>query len=131
MFGSIANADLNNFYKWGNVPLWIELIALIISNMGMLIVEKTQLENAYASKILDINKDQILIDSGLYANKTSTLSWWYLSNVFYAYYTWILMAVFPVFIAILATINRIKFEEEMLIAGMKGYSEYKKECHIS
>jgi len=83
-------------------------------------------QNAYASKLLDINKDQKLIDTGLYSHVRHPL---YSGAVLMilgmpiALGSWI--SLIPAAIGVLALIIRIKFEEEMLIKGMDGYIEYR------
>ncbi|MCP4761918.1 MAG: isoprenylcysteine carboxylmethyltransferase family protein [archaeon] len=104
----------------------IEVLGLIVSNIGLLTSNVAQLQNAYASKLLDINKDQKLIDTGLYSRVRHPLY----SGVI----LWILgipialgslISLIPATITIFGLIVRIKFEEEMLINGMEGYEEYR------
>jgi protein-S-isoprenylcysteine O-methyltransferase Ste14 len=83
------------------------------------------LQNTFASKLLDINKGQVLIDTGLYGHIRHPLyagaclmiltlpialnSWW---------------GVLPALLGILALVIRVKYEEEMLVKGMEGYEDY-------
>ena len=85
-----------------------------------------QLQNAYASKILDINKGQKLIDTGLYAHVRHPL---YTGIILWFMGTPLaldsILAFIPAVLSSLGIIIRIKFEEEMLIKGMEGYQDYK------
>ena len=83
-------------------------------------------QNAYASKILDINKDQKLIDTGLYGHVRHPLYSGAILMILglpIALGSWI--SLIPTAIGIVSLIIRIKFEEEMLIKGMDGYEEYR------
>jgi protein-S-isoprenylcysteine O-methyltransferase Ste14 len=91
----------------------------------MIIMDIAMVQNAFASKILDINKGQTLIDSGMYAHVRHPLysgaivliiglpialgSWW---------------GLIPAVIGVLSLVVRIHFEEDMLVKGMDGYSDY-------
>ena len=85
------------------------------------------LQNAFASKILDINQDQHLIDTGLYAKVRHPL---YSGASLMALFTpvalgsWISIP-FGVFV-IICLLLRIKYEEAMLVNGMEGYTDYQK-----
>ena len=101
------------------------MIGLAVVNAGTIIMDIAMLQNAFASKLLDINKGQTLIDTGLYAHIRHPLysgaslmilalpialgSWW---------------GLIPAIIGGLSLVVRIKFEEDMLVTGMDGYSDY-------
>jgi protein-S-isoprenylcysteine O-methyltransferase Ste14 len=121
-------ADFDHGFNWsGSFPIWLEIIGFIILAMGLYILSLAQLQNAYASKVLDIREGQKLIDTGLYAHVRHPLysgflvmtigiplglgSWW---------------AIIPAFTAVLGLIVRIKYEEEMLIGALDGYKKYRK-----
>jgi protein-S-isoprenylcysteine O-methyltransferase Ste14 len=113
-------------YQWATIPFMVELIALIILNGGLIIMDIAMVQNAYASKLLDINKDQKLIDTGLYGHVRHPL---YSGAVLLilglpiALGSWI--SLIPATVGVLALLIRTKFEEEMLIKGMDGYDEYR------
>jgi len=120
-------SDLDHRLDWSKVfPFWLEIIGFIIMGVGFYIIHLSTLQNAYASKVLDIREGQQLIDTGLYDHIRHPLysgalgmilgiplglgSWW---------------AIFPAIISIFGLIYRIKFEEQMLITGLEGYKEYR------
>jgi len=113
-------------YQWSTILFTLEIIGLLVLNIGLIIMNIAMVQNAYASKLLDINKDQKLIDTGLYGHVRHPL---YSGAVLMslgipiALGSWI--SLIPAAIAVLALIIRIKFEEEMLIKGMDGYEEYR------
>lgn len=123
--GALILPAFDHRFEWSSIPFVVEMIALVLTNIGMIIMDIAMLQNAYASKLLDIKKGQELIDTGLYARVRHPLysgaglmilafpialgSWW---------------GVIPAVIGFLSLVLRIKFEEEMLIKGMGGYSDY-------
>jgi len=124
-FAAIVIMDLNHRFGWTSIPFPVEMLGLILSNIGLIIMDIAILQNAFASKILDINKGQELIDTGLYAHVRHPLyagailwilalpvalgSWW---------------ALVPAAVGAAGMIARIKHEEEMLEKGMEGYADY-------
>ena len=124
-FGAMIISGLDHRYGWTSIPFAVEMIGLAVVNAGMIIMDIAMLQNAFASKLLDIKKGQELIDTGLYARVRHPLysgvilmilalpialgSWW---------------GLIPAVIGILSLVLRVKFEEEMLEKGMDGYTDY-------
>lgn len=121
-------SDLDHPFNWsGAFPIWLEILGFFLLGVGLYIIFLAQLQNAYASKVLDIREGQKLIDTGLYAHVRHPLysgmigfvvgmplglgSWW---------------ALIPAVFCILGMVIRIKFEEKMLIKGLDGYIDYQK-----
>ncbi len=120
-------SDLDHPFNWsGAFPLWLEVVGFIILGLGLYIIHLSTLQNAYASKVLDIREGQKLIDTGLYAHIRHPLysgalgmiigiplalgSWW---------------GLIPAIISILGLVLRIKYEEKMLLTELDGYKEYR------
>jgi len=126
-FGAMTVPALGHRFGWPKLPFTVELVGLLLSNMGVLLINLSTMQNAYASKILDINEGQHLIDTGLYAHIRHPL---YAGGVLMALAMPLslgsLLGLPPALLAIFILIYRIKFEEEMLLAGMEGYAEYQK-----
>ena len=126
-FGALMLPGLDHRFGWTTIPFAVEIIGLVVMNVGLVIMNITVLQNSFASKILDINKGQKLIDTGLYAHIRHPLyagaillilampialgSWW---------------ALIPAAVVALTVVARIKFEEEMLEKGMARYTDYQK-----
>jgi protein-S-isoprenylcysteine O-methyltransferase Ste14 len=121
-------ADLDHRFNWsGEFPIWLEIVGFVVLGVGLYLFGLAQLQNAYASKVLDIREGQKLIDTGLYAHVRHPLysgafgmiigipiglgSWW---------------AIPFGIITVLGLVVRIKYEEEMLIGDLEGYKEYRK-----
>jgi len=123
--GALILPAFDHRYGWSSTPFMVKMIGLVVSNAGMVLMDIAMLQNAFASKLLDINKGQTLIDTGLYSHVRHPLysgaslmilalpialgSWW---------------GVLPAVIGVLSLALRIRFEEEMLINGMDGYQDY-------
>lgn len=126
-FGAMILPALNLRFGWTEMPFWLEMVGLVVMNIGVAIIQLAMLQNAYASKILDINKDQQLIDTGLYGKVRHPI---YTGGILMALGTPIALGHWPSLglaaIAALTLIARIPFEEEMLLKGMAGYGDYKK-----
>ena len=82
-------------------------------------------QNSYASRVIEIQEKQKLIDTSLYAVIRHPM---YLANILLflsiplvlgSYYSLIVMSLF-----IVVFYFRIKNEEEVLLKGLEGYSEY-------
>jgi len=123
---AIILPPLDYRFQWATIPLYVEIIGLIILNGGLIIMDFAMVQNAYASKILDINKDQKLIDTGLYGHVRHPLYTGAIIMILglpIALGSWI--SLIPAAIGVLALIIRITFEEKMLIEGMEDYDDYR------
>lgn len=116
-------------YGWSVVPFYIKIVGFILLAVAFYFLFRSMLENAYASKVLDIRKESghKVIDTGPYAIVRHPMytgfslmgfgialglgSWW----------TLILATMSTVLLAL-----RISFEEKMLTEQLEGYLEYKK-----
>jgi len=111
---------------WPELPFWLTLIGLLVSSAGTIIMLLAMYQNAHASKLLDINQEQKLIDSGLYGKVRHPL---------YAGAIWMVLGtpialgsycgLIPASIACITLVWRINFEEDMLLKGMDGYAAYR------
>jgi protein-S-isoprenylcysteine O-methyltransferase Ste14 len=126
LIGALVLPVFDYRYQWTVIPFVVEIIGLIIMNIGLILMDIAMVQNAYASKFLDINKDQKLIDTGLYGHVRHPLYSGAILMILgmpIALGSWISLILAA--IGILSLIIRIKFEEEMLIKGMDGYEEYR------
>ncbi len=125
-FGAIILPGLGYRFAWTILPLPVAIGGAVLMNIGLVILNMATLQNSYASKLLDINKDQVLVDTGLYAHVRHPL---YSGGVIMALFMPITMGslwgLLPALLAALILVVRIKFEEDMLIKGMAGYEDYR------
>ena len=125
-FGSLLIAPLGRRFGWHELPFWICLLGLLVSCAGNVILLMAMYQNAHASKILDINMQQKLIDSGLYSRVRHPLySGAILMVIGLPIALGSLWGLIPASLACFTLIWRIKFEEQMLVAGMDGYPAYR------
>jgi protein-S-isoprenylcysteine O-methyltransferase Ste14 len=112
-------------YHWSSVPIWLVLIAFILMIGGYMMFIVVMLQNRYASRVIEIQNEQKLIDTGLYSivrhpmYLAATILYLSSALVLGSAYTLIPMSVLPVLLAF-----RIKNEEKVLLTGLPGYKEY-------
>ena len=114
-------------FHWSYVPVPVVLISTFIMMAGYLIFFAVMRQNTYASRVIEIQEGQKLIDTGLYSLVRHPM---YLGGsilfmsaplVLGSWYALIAAAFIPILIII-----RIMNEEKVLVNGLKGYSEYMK-----
>ena len=120
-------SDLDHPFNWsGAFPVWLEVVGFIILGFGLYIIHLSTLQNAYASKVLDIREGQKLIDTGLYAHIRHPLYWGALGMIIgipLGLGSW--WRLISAMISVLGLVLRIKYEERMLLTGLEGYKEYR------
>jgi len=124
-FGAMIVAALGHRFDWNTLRFIVSMIGAIIMNVGVAIMQIAILQNSYASKVLDINQGQVLVDTGLYAHVRHPL---YAGAILMGLFIPIALgSLWGLPLALLAAsmlVLRIKFEEEMLVKGMEGYEDY-------
>ena len=120
-------SGLNYRFKWIILPKWIIFIATIIFLFGYVLYAEVLRENMYLSRIIEVQENQKVIDTGLYGivrhpMYTSTiLLFLSIPLVLGSLFSFLIFMLYPIII-----IKRIKNEEQVLEQGLKGYLEYKK-----
>jgi len=126
-FSTIIVSGLDFRFGWSKVPFWLVIISLIIILCGYLMFFEVLRENSYASRTIQIQAGQKVIDTGLYSFVRHPM---YLSvlimYLFYplalgSYYALIPALSMPVFL-----VYRIKDEEKFLMDELPGYIDYRK-----
>ncbi len=124
-FSTIIASGLDFRFGWSKVPFWLVIVSLIIILCGYLIFFEVLRENSYASRTIQVQAGQKVIDSGLYSFVRHPM---YLSvlimYLFYplalgSYYALIPALSIPVFL-----VYRIKDEEKFLMDELPGYIDY-------
>jgi len=112
-------------FGWSRVPLWLVITSLVIMVSGYAMFLFVMRVNRYASRIIEIQDDQRVIDTGPYSVIRHPL---YCAALFIyipsplvlgSYYALIIMPALPFILA-----YRIRNEEAFLIDGLPGYREY-------
>lgn len=120
-------AGLDFRFGWTRVPTWTAIAAACIFLISYALYAEVMRENAYLSRTVEVQKDQKVIDTGLYGIVRHPM---YAATVFLFLSvpiilgSWISFAVFCFYPALLVV--RILNEEKVLEAGLDGYADYKK-----
>ena len=113
-------------FGWSNVPLAVMIISAVVFVVGYALFGEVMRENAYLSRVVEIQQGQKVIDTGLYGIVSHPM---YMSTVLMflamplilgSWYAFIIFLAHPFLLA-----SRIKNEEKVLTEGLEGYSEYK------
>jgi len=121
---------LDRRFGWSQVPVWAVLAADGLVLLGYAIVFQVFRQNSYASRVIEVQKQQQVISSGLYgavrhpmylgmillygASPVALGSWW----------AWLFMI--PMLGIIIA---RILDEERLLSRDLPGYEAYLRQVH--
>jgi protein-S-isoprenylcysteine O-methyltransferase Ste14 len=112
-------------FGWSDVPLWLVFASLVLMLTGYAMFIVVMIQNRYASRVIEIQKEQKLIDTGLYSvvrhpmYLAATILYLSSSLVLGSYYTLIPMALLPFLLG-----YRIINEEKVLQKGLPGYEKY-------
>jgi protein-S-isoprenylcysteine O-methyltransferase Ste14 len=116
---------LDHRFGWSQVPLWVVIAADLLILLGYILFALTLRENSYASRVVEVESSQRVIDTGPYSLVRHPMylamcimfvltplalgSWWGLVPAL----------VFP-----LTLVGRIRQEEDLLRSELPGYAEY-------
>jgi len=120
-------AGLDFRLHWSKVPVTLVLISSIMELTGYILFFIVMRQNSYASRVVEIQEKQKVIDTGLYSLVrhpmyfASILMFLFMPLLLGSFYALLPLLIFP-----LQMILRIKNEEEVLEKGLEGYIEYKK-----
>ena len=125
--GGFIVAGLDFRFGWSAVPLWVVILSSVVLLVSYALYGEVMRENAYLSRTVEVQEDQIVIDTGLYGivrhPMYAVTVWLFLSIPVVLGSWWSLLCFLP-YVAVIAV--RIRNEEKVLEEGLKGYSEYKK-----
>lgn len=120
-------AGLNYRYQWFILHNVVVIIASIIFIIAYILYAEVLRENTYLSRTIKVQKDQKVVDSGLYGIVRHPM---YAITIFLflsmplilgSIYSFIIFLIYPILITF-----RIKNEEKVLEKELHGYIEYKK-----
>ncbi len=112
-------------FHWSDVPVPVVLVSTVIMMAGYVIFFAVMRQNTYASRVIEIQEGQKLIDTGLYSLVRhpmylgATILYVSAPLVLGSWYAFITAVFVPVLLII-----RIMNEEKVLISGLKGYTDY-------
>lgn len=114
-------------FNWSDVPFVIVIVSALVMMSGYFIFFTVMRQNTYASRVIEIEDEQKLIDTGLYSFVRhpmylgAIILYGFVPLVLGSFYALIPMVFIPGLLII-----RIRNEEKVLIRGLKGYDEYMK-----
>ena len=120
-------AGLNYRYSWIKLPNLVVIISSVIFVLAYILYAEVLRENTYLSRIIEVQENQKVIDTGLYGivrhpmYAVTVLLFLSMPLVLGSLISFVIFLVYPFIIA-----KRIKNEEEVLEKELKGYIEYKK-----
>lgn len=114
-------------YHWSRVPILFVIIFTIVMLCGIIMLFITMQQNSYASRVIEIQEGQKIIDTGLYSVVRHPMYLAY--SIIFCFSPLVLgsfYALIPVLFMPLLIAMRIKNEEKVLQEGLKGYDLYMK-----
>lgn len=112
-------------FHWSDVPAWLTVLSLIVMIGGYIMFIVVMNQNRYASRVVEIQDNQKLIDTGLYSVVRHPMylaaSILYIASalVLGSYYALIPMLLLPFLLSF-----RMVNEEKLLMEELPGYKEY-------
>lgn len=124
--GFIA-AGLDFRFRWTTPPLWLSWAASAVFLLAYLLYAEVLRENTYLSRTVEVQKNQKVIDTGLYGivrhpmYSVTLLLFLSMPLVLGSVVSFVIFLAYPVII-----VKRIRNEEKVIEAELAGYAEYKK-----
>ncbi len=112
-------------FGWSDVPFWLIVFSVVVMIFGYVLFMVVMVQNTFASRVIEIQQNQRVIDTGLYSIVRHPM---YMAAII-MYMAWPLVlgsfyALIPVMLLPALLVYRIKNEEAILRAGLPGYTEY-------
>ncbi len=126
VFGFVI-AGLNFRFEWIMLPDRVSWIATVVFLFSYLLYAEVLRESSYLSRIVEVQKGQKVIDTGLYGivrhpmYSVTIILFLSMPLVLGSIFSFAIFLVYPIIIA-----KRIRNEEIVLEKGLEGYAEYKK-----
>lgn len=120
-------AGLNVRFGWFVLPAWISCTAAGVFLIAYILYAEVLRENRYLSRIVEVQENQKVIDTGLYGIVRHPM---YMATLFLFLSMPLVLGSFFSFLILLLYIpiiqKRIKNEENVLEQGLQGYLAYEK-----
>ena len=120
-------AGLDHRFGWSDVPMAVIIIASVLFIISYILYAEVMRENAYLSRTIKVEKNQKVIDTGLYSvvrhpmYAVTVVLFLMIPLVLGSFFALIPFAFYPFLISV-----RIIDEEKLLSKELTGYEEYKK-----
>ena len=120
-------AGLDHRYAWFVLPMSVSVTFAAVFLIAYLLYAEVLRENTYLSRTIEVQKDQKVVDTGLYSIVrhpmyfATLLLFLSIPLVLGSLLSFLIFLAYPFIIAM-----RIKDEEELLTEELSGYADYKK-----
>ena len=120
-------AGLNFRFGWIVLPMWVSYVSAAVFLAAYVLYAEVLRENDYLSRTIEVQKDQKVVDTGLYGVVRHPM---YMSTLLLflampmVLGSVISLAIMLAYIPII--VMRIRNEEKVLAMGLPGYEEYMK-----
>lgn len=121
-----AVAGLDFRFGWSRMPGWVVITASVLFLVAYGLYAEVMRENAYLSRTVKVEKDQKVVDTGMYGivrhpmYAVTILLFLMMPLVLGSWYALAIFGVYPALIVI-----RLKDEEALLTRDLPGYEAYK------
>ena len=125
--GGFIVAGLDYRFGWSHVPTWGVIVASVVLLVAYALYAEVMRENAYLSRTVEVQKDQKVIDTGLYGivrHPMYAITIGLFLAIPVVLGSWWSLLCFVPYVAVI--IVRIRNEEKVLEQGLEGYTEYKR-----
>ena len=114
-------------FGWSDVPMWLIFVSVAVMIFGYVLFIVAMVQNTFASRVIEIQQNQRVIDTGMYSVVRHPL---YLAAII-MYAAWPLVlgsyyALIPTMLLPALLVYRIRNEEAYLRTNLDGYIDYSK-----
>lgn len=119
-------AGLDYRYSWTRLPGWVSICFAVLYLLGYILYAEVLRENTWLSRTIEVQKDQQVVDTGLYSivrhpmYSATLLLFLSMPLILGSVVSFLCFLFYPAIIA-----KRIQSEEALLEKELKGYAEYK------
>lgn len=124
--GGFVVSALDFRFQWSRLPVWVVIAAAVLLLVSYGLYAEVMRENAYLSRTVEVQKNQKVIDTGLYGIVRHPM--YFATTLLFLSFPLVLgsLAGFVIFLFFpVVLVKRIKNEEMILEKGLEGYKEYK------
>jgi protein-S-isoprenylcysteine O-methyltransferase Ste14 len=122
---TLAVAGFNHRFHWSTVPLILVIVFTVATIGGFVMLFMVMKQNSYTSRVIEIQEDQKVIDTGMYSivrhpmYLAFSIIFCFSPFILGSWYSLVTAACIPLLVT-----YRIRNEEEVLKAGLAGYDSY-------
>lgn len=120
-------AGLDFRFGWLPLPQLVSIVATVLFLLAYLMYAEVLRENTFLSRTIEVQENQTVVDTGLYGivrhpmYSATVILFLSMPLVLGSLISFVVFLAYPLLIA-----KRIRNEEQVLEAGLPGYTEYKK-----